>query len=116
MRYLKALIIIILFFLSMLFFIQNTEVMSQPMTLHMDFFLAGLQFKTLPLPLMAFLIGALATLSYFFMERVKLAQRVRECNHKIARLEQEVNSLRNLPLEKSLQTTGESDSAIAGTS
>jgi len=103
MRYLKALIIIILFFLSMLFFIQNTEVMSQPMTLHMDFFLAGLQFKTLPL-------------SYFFMERVKLAQRVRECNHKIARLEQEVNSLRNLPLEKSLQTTGESDSAIAGTS
>ncbi|MFV0421580.1 LapA family protein [Oleidesulfovibrio sp.] len=106
MRFIKVLGLVLLFFVSMLFFVQNTQVLSQPITLRFDLFMGAWQ--TIPLPfyfllLMGFLVGALATLVYFIAERIRLGAALRRARKQIGRLEKEVNSLRTLPLEEANQ-------------
>ena len=103
MRFLKVLILVLLFFFSMMFFVQNTEVLSQTMALRFNLFVRS--WETMPLPfyfllLLGVLGGGLFTLTYFFAEKMRLTKQLREYKEKSARLEQEVNSLRNLPLEE----------------
>jgi len=104
MRFLKVFGLIMLFFCSLMFFMQNNEVLTQKLLLQMDFFLQGLRFISVPLPvyfliLLSFLIGALFTLAFFLVEKIRLTKVLHEKNQKLASLEQEVISLRNLPLE-----------------
>ena len=103
MRFIKVLIIILLFFFAMMFFVQNYEVLSQTMPLKLNVYLRD--WKSIPLPfylliLVSFLLGALFTLFYFVLERLRLASELRSCRSRLGRLEKELTSLRNLPLEK----------------
>lgn len=102
MRYLNIGIIIIFFFISMLFLFQNYESLSTSMNLKFDLIL-GPKYESSPLPfyalvLASFAIGALITLLYFSLEKVRLSAKLKSCSKKLAKLEEELNSLRNMPL------------------
>lgn len=103
MRYLKVLALILLFFISMVFFVQNTPELSKEVILSLE--LVQFKFTSTPLPyylliLVSFCIGALICLVYFLADKLRLSGQLRTCRTKMANLEQEVNSLRNLPLEE----------------
>lgn len=102
MRYVKVLFLVLVFVVSMVFFVQNTETLGQKIVLALD--LPGLSLTSVGLPfylitLLAFLVGALFSLAYFLIEVVRLSGQLRACRARIGAIEEEVNSLRNLPLE-----------------
>ncbi|MBT8763141.1 LapA family protein [Desulfohalobiaceae bacterium Ax17] len=103
MRYVKVAILVLIFFFSMLFFVQNTELLSMSLSLKLD--ILGNHFESREIPiylliLIAFVVGAFISLFYFLAEKIKLSKQLRVCKSKIADLEKEVNSLRNMPLEE----------------
>ncbi|WP_457571267.1 LapA family protein [Desulfovulcanus sp.] len=111
MRYLKVIILVLIFFFSMLFFVQNTELLSTSLTLKLDFLGKHYESQEIPiylLILIAFVLGAFISLFYFLAEKIKLSQQLRTYRNKIANLEKEVTSLRNMPLqEESFSTESE---------
>lgn len=103
MRFIKVLIIILFVFVGLMILIQNNEVLSTTMSLRFDVYVLD-AWKSIPLPfyfllLVSFLIGALFTLSYFLVEKIRMSAELRSCRSRLGRLEKELNSLRNLPLE-----------------
>ncbi len=106
MRFLKVLILILLFFASMLFFVQNTQALSMTIALELDLFVQA--WRSIPLPLyflllFSFVLGALITLGYCIAERLRMGAALRRARKQINDLEQEVTSLRTLPLEEHKQ-------------
>lgn len=102
MRYMKVLLLTLFFFVSMIFFIQNTAALSELMVLELDILGLELVSKQLPfylIVLISFVAGAIFSLAYFLSEKLRLAKEFKAAKAKLAALEQEVNSLRNLPLE-----------------
>ncbi len=104
MRFLKVFGLVLLFLISMMFFIQNTEILSQEMSLQLNFYIGDYVAMSRPLPfyfllLVAFALGAILVLFYFLLEKIRLSGQLKECRRERDKLEQEVNSLRNLPLE-----------------
>ncbi len=107
MRFVKVIFLILLFFVSMMFFIQNTEVLSQSMSLKLSLFTESLTLKSVPLPfyfllLIGFVLGGALVLFYFLLDKIRLTKEIKHNKSRIAKLEQEVNSLRNLPLDNSM--------------
>jgi putative membrane protein len=103
MRYLKVLGLLVFFFLALAIFAQNMEQLNQGLT--MDFNLLGTTWFVFSTPfyiaaLTAFLIGGILSMLFFLAERVRLSRQLKDCRSRLASLEQEVNSLRNLPLEE----------------
>lgn len=102
MRYLKVIFLALFFVLSILFFSQNNEILSQALVLKLTIpYVADLRSIPLPLYLLVlggFLFGAVLTLIYLAMEKIRAAKQLRECRTRMAGLEQELNSLRNMPI------------------
>ena len=103
MRYFKVLILLALFSFILLFFAQNIEALSMPLTL--SFNLLGWSWFSFEYPfyfmvLASFVLGGIFCLLYFFMDKLRFSRRLRECKNRVSTLEEEVNSLRNLPLEE----------------
>ncbi|MFP4168941.1 MAG: lipopolysaccharide assembly LapA domain-containing protein [Desulfonatronovibrionaceae bacterium] len=104
MRFVKIIVFVAIFFFSMLFFVQNTDVLSQTLSLRLNLFETEFISKEFPfylLVLIAFAVGALLTVAYFFVEKFRTTRQIRQYRHKVANLEKELNSLRNMPLEES---------------
>ncbi|MBU1003096.1 MAG: LapA family protein [Proteobacteria bacterium] len=102
MRYVKMLLLLALFFLSMVMFAQNMESLNAGLPLSMDLF--GTPIFALEQPvylclLSLFVLGGLLCTLYFLCEKIRLSRELSLAAKKIASLEQEVNSLRNLPLD-----------------
>jgi lipopolysaccharide assembly protein A len=102
MRYVKVLLLTLFFFVSMIFFIQNNQVLSALLVLRLD--ILGLELVSREMPfylivLISFVIGSIFSLSYFLCEKLRLTKELKAAKAKLAALEQEVTSLRNLPLE-----------------
>ncbi len=102
MRFVKVFGLILVFFLAMVFFVQNTAILSQTMALEFNLFVHS--WRSVPLPfyfimLMAFLVGCLFTLFFFATDRVQMHRQLKNCRQELGKLKMEVNSLRNLPLE-----------------
>lgn len=108
MRYIKVLLLTLFFFVSMVFFIQNNEVLSNELILKLELF--DLSFVSRELPfylvvLLSFVVGSVFSMSYFLGEKIRLSRELKAANAKLAALEQEVTSLRNLPLEEETYPT-----------
>ncbi|HDQ40289.1 MAG TPA: DUF1049 domain-containing protein [Desulfonatronum sp.] len=102
MRYIKVLLLTLFFFVSMIFFIQNNQALSALLVLRLDIFGLELVSKEMPfylLVLISFVIGSIFSLSYFLCEKLRLAKELKAAKAKLATLEQEVTSLRNIPLD-----------------
>ena len=115
MRYLKVLLLILFFFVSMLFFIQNNEVLSEELVLQLELFDWHFASRELPfylVVLLSFVAGSLFSLVYFISEKIRLSRELKASNNKRAALEQEVTSLRNLPLEEETYPTTTQKTAV----
>ena len=104
MRFFKVLFLLVLFVFSILFFSQNNDVLLQELTLKLDIPYA-VTLHSIPLPfgfliLTAFVAGALLTMFYFAVDKVRAGSKLKECKTRMASLEQELNSLRNMPINE----------------
>lgn len=104
MRFIKVLFLLFLFVFSILFFSQNNEVLLQELTLKLDVpYVTTLH--SIPLPfgfliLTSFVAGCLLTMVYFGIDKVRAGAKLKECRTRMASLEQELNSLRNMPISE----------------
>lgn len=96
MRYLKVFLLVLVFLLVMMFFVQNQASFSDPVTLHMDMlFMPPMQ--SLPLPLYAimlicFSLGALLVLLMLIWDRMAIMSRLSSVKRKSAALEKKLQS------------------------
>jgi lipopolysaccharide assembly protein A len=102
-RYLKVLAIVLFFFIGMVFFVQNTPVLSESIQLRLQ--ILGVRWVSIAFPyymliLIFFVLGALFTLAFLLAEKIRMNRELRACKHRIGALQQELNSLRHLPLEE----------------
>jgi Tfp pilus assembly protein PilN len=93
MRVVKVVALIVFFFFCMIFFVQNTAMLSTPLILKMDVFSISYTSPEVPfyvVLLLAFVVGGLFSLAYFILERVRLGAKVKEQAGRIAALEKEL--------------------------
>ena len=94
MRYIKVLLLVLIFFISMLFLFQNQETLGRDMTLKLNlFFLPPMQPVSLPtyfILLAGFLLGALFTMAFFLWDRLSLSAKLMKAQWKVRNLEKEV--------------------------
>jgi len=93
MRYIKVLLLVLIFFISMLFLFQNQETLGRDMVLKLNFFfLPPMQAVSLPtyfILLAGFLLGALLTMAFFLWDRLALSAKLIKAQWKIRNLEKE---------------------------
>jgi len=104
MRFIKVLFLLALFVFSILFFSQNNDVLLQTLQLKLDIPYA-MTVHSIPLPfgflvLAAFVAGCLMTMVYFAVDKIRAGSKLKECKTRMASLEQELNSLRNMPISE----------------
>jgi len=93
MRILKVLLLIVFFFFCMIFFVQNTAILSTPLLLKMDVF--SLTYASPEVPfyvvlLLSFVVGGIFSLTYFVLEKVRMAGEIKAQAARIASLEKEL--------------------------
>lgn len=103
MRFLKILLLLAFIAILLIFFQQNTEILNTGIQFQLD--MLGNTWRSMQMPLYfvvvaAFFLGGVLTLLYFFIEKLRMTKQLRACRSQISKLEQEVNSLRNLPLQE----------------
>ena len=98
MRYVKVLLLAVVFFLSLVFFFQNQAYLSQQLVLTLNLFFIP-PMSSIPLPfyflvVAAFALGALFTLCFLVWDKVNLSARLLKHKWQISSLEREVEKLR----------------------
>jgi putative membrane protein len=96
MRYLKALLLIAFFFVSMLFFVQNTEDLARTLVIKLSVLSWSYASAELPIYLLilaSFAIGAVAACLYFIADKIRGAAQLHEAKARIASLEKELSQL-----------------------
>jgi cell division protein FtsW (lipid II flippase) len=93
MRYLKAFVFLIFFFLVMLFFVQNQEELGQNMILRIDLLIMP-PVESISLPfyfllLSAFLVGGLCALIMLIWDRIGISARMMMQNRQFKGLEKD---------------------------
>jgi putative membrane protein len=111
MRYLKFFILVVLFVLSMFFFVQNTAALSTVLQLELN--LVFTRFYSQPLPvyvwiLMGFFAGALVCLACFVVERVRMGVELKSLRTRASALEDELLALRTQPIGQGAEQPGQS--------
>jgi len=118
MRYVKFLALLLLFVVSMLFFVQNNQPLST--SVQLEFSVATMHLYSIPLPLYllvlgSFLVGALVCLLVFLVDRIRLGLELKTLRTRYAALEDEALSLRTIPLNQPLNQSGSStDQSFSG--
>ena len=105
MRFIRVFLAICVFFLAVIFVVQNSEFLGQTTQFKLDLFVTGAR-QTIPLPLYfvilaAFLLGGFAAIFFLLCDRIRLGFKLGSAKRKIKRLERELTSLRALPLATS---------------
>ena len=103
MRFIRVFLAICIFFLAVIFVVQNSEFLGQTTQFKLDLFLFKRKQKSIPLPLYfvilaAFLLGGLSAIFFLICDRIRLGLNLTKARRKIKHLERELNSLRTLPL------------------
>lgn len=94
MRYVKVLLLVLVFFLSMVFFFQNQEALSKEMVLKLHLFFSN-PMTSIPLPfyflvLVAFLLGALVTIFVLVWDKFHLSARLMKATWRVRALEKDL--------------------------
>jgi putative membrane protein len=103
MRYVKALLVILLFVFGLTFFLQNSQVFTA--TLSVRFEVLDWGGRSGPIPfymylLLAFLVGGLISFLYLAADKLKLHRELKRRKSRISSLEKELSSLRNMSLDE----------------
>lgn len=107
MRFLKLVLELILLVLLLvvagLFFMENNAVLTAPLELYLTFFsvqFLGYGIPTYAIFIGAFVLGSLLSLFFLTFDKIRSSRELKVCRRRLACLEQEVTSLRNLPLQE----------------
>lgn len=97
MRYVKVLLLVLVFFLSMVFFFQNQEALSKEMTLKLHLFYTD-PMVSIPLPfyflvLASFLAGATLTICVLVWDKFHLSARLMKATWRVRALEKDLARL-----------------------
>ncbi len=97
MRYVKALVIVFLFFMAMMFFVQNQNSFSGTVTLKLDLLFFP-PMESIPLPLYSvmlccFGIGALLVLAMLMWDRMAISTRLMNARRKASGFEKKIVKL-----------------------
>ena len=115
MRYVKLFFLVLFLGVAVLFLVQNYETLTSQFQLEINFYFFALLGPALPLYIVilgAFLLGVVLSLIFFILDKISSAGQLKACRRKLARLEQEVTSLRNLPLQE--QPVGAGPDSVFG--
>lgn len=97
MRYVKVFLTIMIFFLVMMFFVQNQLSLSQTIPLTFDLFfitpMVSSPISIYLLLLICFLLGSLVTLALLVWDRIKLSARIAIATVRIRTLEKHIAHL-----------------------
>ncbi len=98
MRYLKVLLLVALFFVSMVFFFQNQALLSTEMALNLNLFVIE-PMQSIPLPfyllvLGAFVLGALIALLALVWDKMHLSAKHMRATWRVRALEKEIVMMR----------------------
>jgi uncharacterized integral membrane protein len=98
MRYLKVLVIVLLFFFLLLFLVQNTKTLGT--SLQFDLHLFDWKWTSASTPvylliLLAFVAGAIVSLLYFLLDKLRSGRELKKYKNRINSLEKELESLRS---------------------
>jgi uncharacterized integral membrane protein len=101
MRHLRAMLIILFILLLVILAVQNYTVLATPVKFRAD--LVFLKYETTEMPLAlisvaAFVVGMVATGFYGMTERFRLKREIKILTREAAQKDQEIDSLRNLPV------------------
>jgi putative membrane protein len=118
MRYLKTFIICLAVALAIVFMVQNIEPLSHLLSIHLNLFFV--QFQTTPYPtymviLLAFFAGLLAASLLGVVERHRQRGRIKSLNKELKNLNDELSSLRNLPITSDPVAAASEETAPAET-
>lgn len=94
MRYLKVFLLVLIFFIVMMFFVQNQPSFADPVVLKLDLFVVPAM-ETIPLPLysvmlICFALGALIVLAMLMWDRLALSSRAMNARRRAASLEKKL--------------------------
>lgn len=110
MRYLKYVLLILLVGFALIFFFQNVAALSQSISIKIDLYKWQWSSPEVPfyvLTVAGFVIGALLTVFFFIIDRIRLGCQVKEHRTKAVRLEQENADLKaQLDVAKAAATPG----------
>lgn len=104
MRYVKALLVIILFVLGLTFFLQNSQIFTATLSVRFEVMDWGGRSQPIPLYMflvLAFLVGGLISILYLAADKIKLHRELKRRKSRIGSLEKELSSLRNMSLDES---------------
>ena len=97
MRYLKALVLVFVFFVAMIFLFQNQTSLSQTLTFKLDLlFMPAMTSIELPfyfVLLAAFLLGALLCLLLLLWDRMRLSAQIMRANFRVQAMQNEERKL-----------------------
>ncbi len=97
MRYLKVFLLVLIFFVVMMFFVQNQASFADPVVLKLDLFFIE-PIETIPLPLysvmlICFALGAFIVLLMLMWDRLTLSSRAMAARRRAAGLEKKLTKL-----------------------
>ena len=103
MRYVKVIALVLFFFVAMVFFVQNTEILTKSIQLKFSVF--ALQWSSSPIPiylyiLIAFVLGVVLTTAYFGLDKLRLSKEIKHHRQQIQSMQNELNSLRPSSLQE----------------
>ena len=113
MRYIKVFLLVFLFFVIMMLFVQNQASFSDSVTLTFDT-MFGQSFKSMPIPryallLMSFALGAVLVLAMLLWDRLSLSSRLGAARRRGNSLQKQLDKA-NAQIQK---LTAEKDKAAA---
>lgn len=120
MRYIKVMLLFIVFFFFATFVVQNHTSLGQNISFRLDLFVFP-PCETIPLPfyivlLITLLLGAFICVFFLAGDRIKMTFALHKAQKRINILEQEVASLRALPLtEKTYKAPTDASDAKSST-
>ena len=103
MRYVKVLALVLFFFVAMVFFVQNTEILTKSISLKFSVF--AFQWTSSPIPiylyiLIAFALGALLSTIYFALDKLRMGKELKRNRQQIKSMQEELDSLRPQSLQE----------------
>lgn len=95
MKFIKMLVLLILFLCGIVFFIQNSIFITYKIALNFDFM--GTKWQSEPIPLYvyllcAFALGAILTFLYLLTEKLRLSSEVKNLKSRVSQLEQQLEA------------------------
>ncbi|MBU1247111.1 MAG: LapA family protein [Proteobacteria bacterium] len=115
MRYVKLILLVLGLGLAALFFIQNQILLLSSLDLKLDLYLVKFLLRDIPfygVVVGAFVIGIVLCLFFLIIDKIQNSSQLRTCRKRLRSLEEEVISLRNLPLQDKDMTNSGLDADV----